>query len=315
MLILVTGGTGLTGTAVVNELLSRGHRVRILTRSPADNLEGRDGIDVVRGDLADPASVFDATSGVAGIVHTACSYSDSRIDVGAMNALLDGWRVGPFVFMSSLDVYGLTNDQDIDETHPLSSSYNDYATGKVHCEQVLEARASSPTTGGQRHFVSLRAPHIWGPHPTAKRRLLREFAHDGPIVLPGEDRRAWSKYTDAWIDVRDLAVVVADCVSPPPDVSLNTALNVLSGHFNWHDLYTDLVRLVGVQPGAREKVIAHTPLAEIEESELAHPEQYAQHWTFSVERLTQLLGPQTRHSLDQTLRDTVNYGVGAPVTS
>lgn len=63
---LVTGATGTVGRQIVLELLSRGHFVRALTRDPA-KADFPDGVEVVRGDLADPASLVPALEGVTGL--------------------------------------------------------------------------------------------------------------------------------------------------------------------------------------------------------------------------------------------------------
>ncbi|MEV0774908.1 NmrA family NAD(P)-binding protein [Streptomyces sp. NPDC050428] len=66
---LVTGATGTVGRQIVLELLSRGHTVRALTRDPsrAGIPDFPDGVEVVRGDLADPASLVPALEGVTGL--------------------------------------------------------------------------------------------------------------------------------------------------------------------------------------------------------------------------------------------------------
>ncbi|MEU3054845.1 SDR family oxidoreductase [Streptomyces griseus] len=66
MTILVTGATGTVGRRVVEQLLERGEHVRALTRDPA-RAELPAGVDVVRGDLTDPASLEPALEGVTGL--------------------------------------------------------------------------------------------------------------------------------------------------------------------------------------------------------------------------------------------------------
>jgi uncharacterized protein YbjT (DUF2867 family) len=65
--VLVTGATGQQGGAVARALLSRGHRVKALTRNP-DSDAARHlmlaGAHLVTGDLGDVASVLKAASGV-----------------------------------------------------------------------------------------------------------------------------------------------------------------------------------------------------------------------------------------------------------
>jgi uncharacterized protein YbjT (DUF2867 family) len=66
--VLVTGATGQQGGAVARALLSRGHRVKALTRKP-DSDAARQlmsaGADLVTGDLGNAASVLKAASGVS----------------------------------------------------------------------------------------------------------------------------------------------------------------------------------------------------------------------------------------------------------
>jgi uncharacterized protein YbjT (DUF2867 family) len=67
--ILITGATGLQGGAVFRSLRSKGFPVRAMTREP-EKREARDlagsGVEVVRGDLDDPASLMRALEGVYG---------------------------------------------------------------------------------------------------------------------------------------------------------------------------------------------------------------------------------------------------------
>lgn len=62
MKLLVFGATGGTGQAVVSQALEQGHAVTAFVRNPAA-LAARDGLAVVRGELADAAAVEAAVSG------------------------------------------------------------------------------------------------------------------------------------------------------------------------------------------------------------------------------------------------------------
>lgn len=64
MKILVTGGTGNVGGAVVRELLKRGAEVRVLARKQPEAGKLPDGVEVAIGDLLDPVSVEQAMMGV-----------------------------------------------------------------------------------------------------------------------------------------------------------------------------------------------------------------------------------------------------------
>jgi uncharacterized protein YbjT (DUF2867 family) len=61
-MILVAGGSGTLGTALVRRLVASGHSVRVLTRDAA-RLDGASGAEVVVGDLRVPADVRRAVAG------------------------------------------------------------------------------------------------------------------------------------------------------------------------------------------------------------------------------------------------------------
>jgi nucleoside-diphosphate-sugar epimerase len=211
-----------------------------------------------------------------------------------MQALLDHWRSGPFIFISSLDVYGFAQFVPITEAHPLNKAYGDYAKGKIVCERLLAEKAGAI---GRHDYAILRAPYIWGPHPKAYAMMVKPQLRAGqPIVLPGADETEWSQYQDVWIDVRDLAWVVAEALEGPP----GEPLNVLTGHFTWHDLYAEVIRLTG-----STSAIMHKPLVALTGDEQKALQVYAQTWRFSNEQLQQQLGFQPRYSLAETLAAVV----------
>jgi NADH dehydrogenase len=86
--ILVVGGTGLLGRHLVRRLLGRSAGVRVLTRDPdrARDL-AVDGVEVVSGDLRDPASLEGAVAGVTVVVAAAHGVLGPR---GESPATVDG---------------------------------------------------------------------------------------------------------------------------------------------------------------------------------------------------------------------------------
>nr|WP_042183923.1 SDR family oxidoreductase [Kibdelosporangium sp. MJ126-NF4]CEL15961.1 hypothetical protein [Kibdelosporangium sp. MJ126-NF4]CTQ93885.1 hypothetical protein [Kibdelosporangium sp. MJ126-NF4] len=66
--ILVTGGTGLLGRLVVDRLVTRGHEVRVLSRTPGD------GCERAVGDLRSGDGVREAVADVDVIVHCATAF-------------------------------------------------------------------------------------------------------------------------------------------------------------------------------------------------------------------------------------------------
>src|SRR4030081_2777557 len=70
-LVLITGGTGQLGRAVVPRLVSSGHDVRLLSRQ--DRPSRPDGVEAVRGDVLTGDGLARAVSGVDVVVHCATS--------------------------------------------------------------------------------------------------------------------------------------------------------------------------------------------------------------------------------------------------
>jgi uncharacterized protein YbjT (DUF2867 family) len=67
MKVLVTGGTGTTGSQVVDALVKRGIGVSVLTRDPTKAKNLPSGVEVVQGDMAEPASVRRVFNGFDGV--------------------------------------------------------------------------------------------------------------------------------------------------------------------------------------------------------------------------------------------------------
>ena len=72
-LVLVTGGSGFVGGAVVRALLARGYPVRLLLRRPVA-VAPRPGVERVAGDVTDGASLERAMRGCAAAIHCAADY-------------------------------------------------------------------------------------------------------------------------------------------------------------------------------------------------------------------------------------------------
>lgn len=69
-IVLITGATGRQGGAVIRHMLPKGWKLRALTRnadSAAAQELARQGIEVMRGDLENPASLEKATGGIYGV--------------------------------------------------------------------------------------------------------------------------------------------------------------------------------------------------------------------------------------------------------
>jgi uncharacterized protein YbjT (DUF2867 family) len=87
-MILLTGATGTVGSALLRRLVAEREPVRCLVRDPRGLGEQRVRVQIVLGDLADPASFRHALRGVHTVVHLAASIRDQpRGSIEELNAV------------------------------------------------------------------------------------------------------------------------------------------------------------------------------------------------------------------------------------
>jgi UDP-glucose 4-epimerase len=148
---LVTGGAGFIGSHISAELVSRGHRVRVvdsLVTGFRRNL--RDGVEFTQGDLADRAVARAAVAGMDYVIHQAAIPSvprsvekpeeSHRANVDATLQILLAARdagVKRVVFAGSSSVYGNTEVLPKVETMP-ANPLSPYALQKLMGELYLQ---------------------------------------------------------------------------------------------------------------------------------------------------------------------------------
>jgi uncharacterized protein YbjT (DUF2867 family) len=110
-MLLLTGATGLVGSALLRRLVAEGTQVRCLVRDPRRLGPQRVRVQIALGDLTDPPSFRNALRGVHTVVHLAASIRDQpRGSIEELNGIAT-WRmvqaaqrsgVERFVFFSVL---------------------------------------------------------------------------------------------------------------------------------------------------------------------------------------------------------------------
>ncbi len=190
MRVLLTGASGFVGSAVLRQLLERGHEVRALVRptSSRSNLMGLD-VDAVEGDLLDPASLSRAGQGCRVFFHVAADYRLWARNPGllrrtnvegtrnAMNAAIEN-RVDRFVYTSSVATLGLHPDgQPANEETPsgIESMIGPYKQSKFEAEALVTAWVRD----GRLDAVIVNPSTPVGPRdikPTPTGRLVRDAA-------------------------------------------------------------------------------------------------------------------------------------------
>lgn len=228
MKVLLTGFSGLLGTAVCKELLVRGNSVRALMHGAAIDRRDLDRrIDIIWGDLADLEKFDRFCQGVDAVIHCAWDpYAGNGESVAQRNteatcglakaANRAGVRV--FVHISSIAVYGLSRDlygKELDETQPLAADHNTlntYLCGKIEIEKQLSAMREEMDTN-----VVIVRPGLLFSDTKAPTRKYIPGSRIGLGVVLGSGRNHLP-----YVHVADVANLVVTLIEQsPPDAVYN----------------------------------------------------------------------------------------------
>jgi farnesol dehydrogenase len=153
--VFLTGATGFLGKSVARRLAARGHALRLLVRETS-NLDGlpRD-VELVKGDVTDPASLRRGSEGCGALFHMAALVKMwvpdrarfEAVNVGGLrNVLAAAKEAGArLVYTSSFIAVGPTGPEPVDESrvHPGDRFRNDYERTKALADAVARQAAAA----------------------------------------------------------------------------------------------------------------------------------------------------------------------------
>lgn len=196
MKVLVTGGGGFLGGAIIEQLLARAIEVRSISRGTYPDLQAK-GVACVQADLVDANAVTMATAGCDAVIHTAAragvwgdyqDYFEANV-TGTRNVILacKAHGVPKLVYTSTPSVTFAGLDEDgVDESMPYAENFLcHYAETKAQAERDVLA-----ANGGTLSTVALRPHLIWGPgdHHLVPRIVARAKAGKLKLVGNGKNR-------------------------------------------------------------------------------------------------------------------------------
>jgi nucleoside-diphosphate-sugar epimerase len=150
--VLVTGGAGYCGSVLVPQMLDMGYRVTVydIQYYGCDFLDlDNPSLTVIQGDIRDNEKLDPFMTDVDAVLHLACISNDASFELDenlSTSVNLDAFEpivlsakkagVRRFIFASSSSVYGISEEPNVKECHPLVplTLYNEY---KGLCEPIL----------------------------------------------------------------------------------------------------------------------------------------------------------------------------------
>lgn len=265
---LVTGGAGFIGSNIVEELLKRGQKVRVLDNFSTGKRENilpfLDRIELIEGDIRDYRVVREAVDGVDFILHQAALPSVPRsvkdpimtneVNVGGTLNILDAAKnagVKRIVYASSSSVYGnseiLPKSEDV-SPEPISPYAVSKLAGEKYCKVFSEVYGLET--------VILRYFNVFGPgqDPTSQysgviAKFVNAFLDGKPLAVFGDGEQ--SRDFTFVKDVVRANLLAASCpseysgevfnVARGKRVTLNHMIEILKDIFSQDEevLYTD----------------------------------------------------------------------------
>lgn len=152
--VLVTGGAGYVGAALVPVLLDAGYRVKVLDLylygdDVLDSVRDNPKLQQIKGDIRNSALLREAVSGCDAVIHLACISNDPSFELDVAlgksinyDAFVDLVKISKdcgvkrFIYASSSSVYGIKSETDVTEDLPLEP-LTDYSKYKALCEELL----------------------------------------------------------------------------------------------------------------------------------------------------------------------------------
>jgi nucleoside-diphosphate-sugar epimerase len=284
MKVVVTGGTGYVGNAVVAALCRAGHDVAAIVRArPRAKLVERFGARAVDGDITRPETLADVIRVSDAVIHTAAEASadagnvDRRLVEALLDAVAESEGLRRFIYTSGVWVLGDTHGKFVDETAPTRD-----AAKIVGWRPAVEELIDNGLARGITAWI-VRPGIVYGGSGGITGMMFTSAEQEGAARIIGDGKNHW-----AVVHRDDLADLYVRVVEQAP-----------AGHvFNATDSSRLTVRAIAEAlsraAGCRGKVTS-TPLAEAHKSMGPFADALALDQHVSGVLAERLLGWEPRH--------------------
>lgn len=252
MKVLVTGGGGFIGMALIKRLIAEGHKVTSYSRREYP-LHWALGISSIQADIGDLETLERACKGKDVVFHLAArigiwgeydEYHATNV-TGTFNVIkaCRKQKVGRIVFTSSSGVVFDGSDlEGIDESVPYPENHGSHlATTKAMAERlVLEANSDELKT------ISLRPHLVWGPYDAHLIPGILKRAGSGKMRRIGDQEHFIdTTYIDNMVDALILA---ADALESNPRAAGSTLFITNGEPARVWDFINSIIQIAGYPP-------------------------------------------------------------------
>ena len=148
--ILITGGAGYVGSALVPKLLKSGYAINVIDLMIyGETLPEHENLQIFRSDIRDIQKLKASLEGVEAVIHLACISNDPSFELDKnlgkkinfdifepmVKAAIQA-GVKRFIYASSSSVYGVKSEPNVSENMSLEP-LTDYSKFKAMCEEIL----------------------------------------------------------------------------------------------------------------------------------------------------------------------------------
>jgi nucleoside-diphosphate-sugar epimerase len=253
MNVLVTGGAGYIGMALVRSLIHHEHTVRVFDVQPPAPKQTHESFEYVPGDMLNPDNLAFALEGMEAVYHMAWSFypEDHRREIeenllGTLNLLeaCKAARIRQLIFASSAVVYGPTGVEPACESDPCQPHRSTiggpvYAITKLACEYtILASQNDGP------------AATIMRVHGVFSHDRLAQFSHMIEQAKKAKDILAIAQAGGPYILLDDVVWAMRGVLGK--DETLGEVYN-LAGSRNYLD--GDLAEYIAEKAGTGSRVV------------------------------------------------------------
>ncbi len=302
--VLVTGGGGFIGSAMVNKLVEKNFEVKAfdlgvqIEKSPLP-----ENVEVYRGSILDKNDLMRAMDGCDYVVHLAAALGVKRTEEKRLSTLkinIEGTEnvldacvkndIKKIIFSSSSEVYGDQSEIPISEENPLNPK-SIYAVTKLAAEEYI--KAFNKRYG--LNYSIVRFFNVYGPRQVAE-FVMPKFVHLVKNGIPpkiygkGNQTRAFCFVNDA-VEGTYLALIDNDANSEIINIGNNTepisienlAKKVIK--ISGKDIKPDYVPMEDSDRTEKREIVKRIP---------------------DISKAKEILGYEPKISLDEGIRKTLN---------